>query len=614
MVKSSKKVLAVLLAVACLITFMPAMASQSFAAKKLTVKPAKKTIYVKKSVTLKANQKVKWSASKSSLKVVKLTSKKAKSVKVTGKKAGKAVVTAKVGKQTKKVTITVKKAAVKTVINIDTSKVQTEYGLSTTTNKAKAELTKADLLNGVIATINGKVVTLTEDNVSIGEASNNSIVINDAAVVKAKTIPVTYTVKAADGTVVTKTINITIKNQAPVVKTKDLTVATGTTIDENKLLAAVTSVDDYEMYPATTKESEKTVTAFTNVTDQTVKVTKVTDSTGKALTTISSDGKTDVVDINKIDTSKAGTYTIEVTATDSGKATGKATFKLTIQQNQAPTIDTSAVTVAKASTEDEFKANIAKAVKVKDAEDGEKALKDATGYDTAKVTMAFKDANGADLTFANTDDFYNKLASVEISGLNNIKDSNNAGINLVKATVPVKTTAGLVLTASNQTVNVDASATTALNLLQYITATYDGQAYALYGPKTVAADPTQNTTVTIKKGYEDVTSIIPNKGGKYTVTYVVKYLDTEGKVVTSATKKITVSVIDKAKYDDAVAKINAISTATVGNREEVVAAATAAYQNLDAATKDAIPYATFQILKTANPYVDSTTTPEPGEK
>ena len=110
MVKSSKKALAVLLAVACLITFMPAMASQSFAAKKLTVKPAKKTIYVKKSVTLKANQKVKWSASKASLKVVKLTSKKAKSIKVTGKKAGKAVVTAKVGKQTKKVTITVKKA------------------------------------------------------------------------------------------------------------------------------------------------------------------------------------------------------------------------------------------------------------------------------------------------------------------------------------------------------------------------------------------------------------------------------------------------------------------------------------------------------------------------
>ena len=132
MVKSSKKALAVLLAVACLITFMPAMASQSFAAKKLTVKPAKKTIYVKKSVTLKANQKVKWSASKSSLKVVKLTSKKAKSVKVTGKKAGKAVVTAKVGKQTKKVTITVKKAkaAVKktavTGVEISAKNVSTE--------------------------------------------------------------------------------------------------------------------------------------------------------------------------------------------------------------------------------------------------------------------------------------------------------------------------------------------------------------------------------------------------------------------------------------------------------------------------------------------------------
>ncbi|SFO40550.1 hypothetical protein SAMN05216515_1441, partial [Eubacterium pyruvativorans] len=43
MVKSSKKALAVLLAVACLITFMPAMASQSFAAKK-----TKKTVKITK--------------------------------------------------------------------------------------------------------------------------------------------------------------------------------------------------------------------------------------------------------------------------------------------------------------------------------------------------------------------------------------------------------------------------------------------------------------------------------------------------------------------------------------------------------------------------------------
>ncbi|MGN8649794.1 hypothetical protein ACTNEM_07180 [Eubacterium pyruvativorans] len=190
MVKSSKKVLAVLLAVACLITFMPAMASQSFAAKKLTVKPAKKTIYVKKSVTLKANQKVKWSASKASLKVVKLTSKKAKSVKVTGKKAGKAVVTAKVGKQTKKVTITVKKAKAavkKTAV--------TAVALSA--DNAGDPATKVVVGTKLRAAVTPENATVTyqwkADGTAIAGATGSTFTVTTAEIGKAITVEVTGT-------------------------------------------------------------------------------------------------------------------------------------------------------------------------------------------------------------------------------------------------------------------------------------------------------------------------------------------------------------------------------------------------------------------------------------
>ena len=191
MVKSSKKALAVLLAVACLITFMPAMASQSFAAKKLTVKPAKKTIYVKKSVTLKANQKVKWSASKSSLKVVKLTSKKAKSVKVTGKKAGKAVVTAKVGKQTKKVTITVKKAK-KVVKKTDVTAV------AVTADNSKVAVNKVVTIGEVLrANVTPEDATVTyqwlADGTPIEGATKASFTVGAAQTGKAISVKVTGT-------------------------------------------------------------------------------------------------------------------------------------------------------------------------------------------------------------------------------------------------------------------------------------------------------------------------------------------------------------------------------------------------------------------------------------
>ena len=208
MVKSSKKALAVLLAVACLITFMPAMASQSFAAKKLTVKPAKKTIYVKKSVTLKANQKVKWSASKASLKVVKLTSKKAKSVKVTGKKAGKAVVTAKVGKQTKKVTITVKKAPVKKTA-------VTAVALSADNAKDPAkEVQVGTKLRAAVTPENATVTYQWKaDGTAIAGATGSTFTVTTAEIGKAITVEATGTgtfEKTAVSTATAKVADITV--------------------------------------------------------------------------------------------------------------------------------------------------------------------------------------------------------------------------------------------------------------------------------------------------------------------------------------------------------------------------------------------------------------------
>ena len=614
MVKSSKKALAVLLAVACLITFMPAMASQSFAAKKLTVKPAKKTIYVKKSVTLKANQKVKWSASKSSLKVVKLTSKKAKSVKVTGKKAGKAVVTAKVGKQTKKVTITVKKAKKAPVAAEPTfagiENVQTEYGLATDQNKRTEAVTKADLLKGVTAkAADGTDLTSSINvNISAGTDEYSNIPTNGVAQASvAKSYTVTYSVTDTAGKTATKSIKVIVRNQAPSLTVANITRSfqkeAPADVEKYLVAAGVKAVDDYETFPADTKATAKTVEAFEGIKDkagqkiegQTVKVTKVADSTGAALTKIDGTGadKKEVVDFSKIDFNKAGTYTITYTATDVNGAKDSKTATLTIQQNQAPVIDTTkTIEVAKDlnANENAVKLAVWKQVVINDAEDGTgvKPNKAAASVDNGNVI--FKDANGKVLSFANTEDFYKKLASVT---LNNVKDSD--GANAQTATVPVKVVDGLVLTASNQTLNVNASSTGNIDLMKFISATYNGEAYALTGTTTLTTDA--NTTVTVNGVAK--TTVPENTSATYTVVYAVKYIK-DGAEVTSATKTITVSVVDKAAVDAVVAKINAISTATHGNYEDTVNAAWDAYSKLDPVNQNAIPQSTYKILKDAH--------------
>ncbi len=105
-----------LLSAAMVIAFtFTAGVEDAFAAAKLKVSPASKTIRVNSSVTLKANQKVKWSISRGS-RLIKLTKKTSRTVKVKGVKAGTAYVKAKAGKNYKKIKITVVSSKAPTAI------------------------------------------------------------------------------------------------------------------------------------------------------------------------------------------------------------------------------------------------------------------------------------------------------------------------------------------------------------------------------------------------------------------------------------------------------------------------------------------------------------------
>lgn len=112
--KLSRRVLVVCMAVLMTAAFCITSPAETFAASKLKVTPASKTLTVGKTASFKASKSVKWSV-KNGRKVIKITSKSAKAAKVKGLKAGKAVLSAKAGKTTVNVPVTVKKAGSKTL-------------------------------------------------------------------------------------------------------------------------------------------------------------------------------------------------------------------------------------------------------------------------------------------------------------------------------------------------------------------------------------------------------------------------------------------------------------------------------------------------------------------
>ena len=122
--KRAKKLLALLTAVTITVTGVNVPSAQ--AAKKITVKASKKTLYVggtsaKKKATLtvkNAKKKVTYSISKAGKKIVKLSKTSGKKITVTAKKAGKATITVKVGgKKVKSIKFTVKKKTTKATPN-----------------------------------------------------------------------------------------------------------------------------------------------------------------------------------------------------------------------------------------------------------------------------------------------------------------------------------------------------------------------------------------------------------------------------------------------------------------------------------------------------------------
>ena len=591
MVKSSKKALAVLLAVACLITFMPAMASQSFAAKKTkkTVKITKvyhkgsktNTVTQGKYWTLRykvtpAKTAVKWKTSNSN---ITLSKKGPDSYLARFKKPGKASVTAYVKSNKKKKVVWNFniKAAAKNAIVIDTTNVTKEYGLATRLNKKKADLTKAELLKQVKVTVDGKDVTstLTEDNVKIGDKIVKRIIKtnhkNDVDYTEA-TYPVTFTYESK-GKKASKTVNVTVENQAPKLNTKDVAVAinksketTKNTITESEFIEkAVTSVEDYESF----ESGKGTYDEFVAISKgwahpNKVEITKVVNAEGKT------------IDWSAIRVAEATTYTVTLKATDFLGGTSTADVKLTVQPNNAPTIATTAVKLDKA---DLNAANIKKAIfdqlTYDDAEDGTGVKASNSQTTVAGLELRFQDADTNTLfTLGNTNPTKDQMAKVKYVSVTGLKDKDGASAQAKRLTVSF-VSAPVITVKDNEGTKADIARVyipyvsenthqapmTLKDAYAYISATYEGSAMTLVTPYDVAADQA-NIDAQIKAGTlaagtktalkANLTADNQNfsldprvEGQTETVTFTVKAKDATG-LETTATKKVIFKVVATA--------------------------------------------------------------------
>ncbi|MCH3953625.1 MAG: hypothetical protein LKE44_11350 [Eubacterium sp.] len=597
--KSSRALLSVVLAVLMVAAFMPALTYSSFAA---TAKKATKVTklnhtgakvygkvgnkYVLKyklspSKLTSAAKKTVWKSSDSSIVKVYSTKGKHAAVKVKGVGTAKITVYTKANKKAKAVWSFKTKKVEAAAPTIDTSKVQTTYGLSTQYNMVDKSITTADLLKNVTAKdANGKDVTVSIASIKEVTATSDSInayqTVSEVGLSNAgKHFEVTYTATDANGKTATKTVVVTVKNLDPVVTANNFSVAidadnTANNADFAKknegekeaylINKGIVSVDDYESYPATTKAEDKTPAAFREVTanateghKNTIEVVKVTDASGKALEkTDKTTGKT-TVDLSSIKMNQAGTYNITYKVTDYLGASVEKTVTMTVANNQAPTIATTSAKVYEGSKDPE--ADVLAQLTYNDAEDRQNVkvtkdnLTDSTGKTIAQVK--FIDANGNEVK-TNDPYFFTKVAKAYVV---NVRDNNGAfaQTKLIDITVAK----GIELTAKDQTIDMDvkAPAETTINPMQFITATLNGAAYTLDNPATTTKGG--NTSYTIKDSTgKEVPSISAKTAGTYTVTYTVTDKDTK----LTATKTISVKVVDKDAEAKA-AKDKAVSDA-----------------------------------------------------
>jgi len=226
----SKKVLAIVLAVACMVAFTPAIAftQSANAASKLKVSPTKATVYVAKTKKISAKglskshlKKVKWTTSKKS--VVSISKTKGSYTTAKGKKAGTAYVTAKYGKYKAKAKIVVKKAVVKTAIT----------AVTITNTSAAAGSTATTVGDKLIADTTPADATATyqwyADGTAIAGATSHSYTVGAEAVGKVITVKATGVDKydsTATSTATTKVGTLTLNK---VTLTKPNTSKTVTT-------------------------------------------------------------------------------------------------------------------------------------------------------------------------------------------------------------------------------------------------------------------------------------------------------------------------------------------------------------------------------------------------
>lgn len=160
-----------------------------YAADKLTVKPASKTINVGKTVGLKANQKVKWTVVKGK-KYIKLTSKKAKSVKVKGVKKGTAVVQAAAGSRTKKITVKVLPA-----LKVSPAGKTIKAGKTVTLKSNNSAKWSVSSGNGIITLSSVKSKSVVVTGLKEGSAA---VKVKDAKTGVSKTVKITVTAKPSE--------------------------------------------------------------------------------------------------------------------------------------------------------------------------------------------------------------------------------------------------------------------------------------------------------------------------------------------------------------------------------------------------------------------------------
>lgn len=232
----SRKILVTLMAVLLTIAFCGMNPAESFAASKLKLTPASKTLTVGTKAVFKTNKSVKWSVV-SGKKVVKITSKTSKKAAVKGLKAGKAVLQAKSGKTAVKAKITVKKAAAPKSFKLKASCTHNSVGVkgvcivsvakvSPAGADTKATFSSSDASIATVNPTSGLVTGIKEGTVTITAAST----VNKAVKASIKL----NVVKTQQGTVTTS-IDMTNTEKYPKGKVVKVWVPVAQTTDNQKV-------------------------------------------------------------------------------------------------------------------------------------------------------------------------------------------------------------------------------------------------------------------------------------------------------------------------------------------------------------------------------------------